>query len=419
MPFAEMLCGHEPVRIEFPDSASILSIKPYPPLADPRAAVEEALARPIGTPPLAELARGRDSACVVISDFTRPVPNPIILPPMLAILEEAGVPREKITILIATGMHRPNLDQELIDLVGPEIADNYRVVNHYCQNAEEYRQIGEIDSHPIEINTHYLEADLKILTGLIEPHMYAGFSGGGKAILPGISSFNTMVFMHSFAMIADPGVRNCVLEGNPFHAAVLKVAGLAGVDFLLNVVINKERRTAGVYGGHYDQAHLAGCELVKAHSSTTLAELADLVITSGGGLPLDATFYQVSKGLIAARDILKPGGTILCLAECREGLGSPDFCGIMREGRSVPDFETHYGIPENFVIDQWCSQTIYQAKSRAGEIHIYSPGLKAEDIRAMGMNRVEDPQAAVEELIARHEKVVVVPEGPYLVGMVD
>jgi len=416
---APMLCGQKTVELSLPDRVRILAAKPVEPLADPGAAVRRALAEPIGSPPLAELAKGKRSACVVISDFTRPVPNRIILPPLLAVLEEAGIDRERITLLIATGMHRPNLGQELINLVGREIVDGFKIVNHYCRKPEFSRCVGRIEGAPIDINTFYLEAELKVLTGLIEPHMYAGYSGGRKSILPGISSFRTMKFMHSFAMIDHPLVRNCVLEGNPFHEAGLKVMDLVGADFVLNVVISQERRLAGVFAGDPKEAHLAGCRMVQDHSTVRLPERVEMVITSGGGFPLDATFYQVSKGLTIARDMVRKGGTILCLAECREGLGSREFCQVMREGHSPEDFMGYYCVPDNFVIDQWCSQTVFQALAQAGEIHLYAPGLDPGDIERMGMIRVEDPQAAADELAGRHGSMVAVPDGPYVVGLVD
>jgi len=413
-----LLCGEKTVDVEVPDSVSLLEIKTMPSLSDPAAAVRDALAAPLGSPPLKELAKGRKTACVVISDITRPVPNKILLPPLLDALEQGGIPRQSITILIATGMHRPNLGDELAYLVGRDIMDQYTIVNHYCRQAESYRKVDEIDGAPIEINRHYLDADLKILTGLIEPHFYAGYSGGGKAILPGISSFETMKFMHSYKMIDHPNVTNCILEGNPFHEYVIRVTERVGADFILNVVINKERSVAGVFAGHYDEAHHAGCDMVFRHSIADLDEPADLVITSGGGYPLDATFYQVSKALICAMDILRKGGTIVVACECREGLGSPEFCGIMRTVSSPEAFFSHYSDPENLVIDQWCAQNIYQAIDHAGKVYIYSPGLSHEDLEKTGAVKTEDVQDTVNALLESHAHPVVIPDGPYVVGRV-
>ena len=415
---AKLVFGKGTIDLSVPETVSILDMKRVEPLPDPEGAVYSALADPIGSPPLTELAQGRENACVVISDITRPVPNKIILPPLLQVLEERGIGREKITILIATGMHRPNEGEELESMVGRQIMDHYRIVNHYCRKPEVYQKIDEIEGAPIEVNKHYLDADLKILTGLIEPHFYAGFSGGRKTILPGISSFETMKFMHSYKMIDHPKVTNCLLEGNPFHEYGIRVTEIAGVDFILNAVINKERRVVGVFAGHYNHAHVAGCEQVYENSTVTLDSPVDLVITSGGGYPLDATFYQMSKALIGAKDILKKGGTILLACECREGMGNPEFCGILRSVCSPQEFFEGYCDPENFVIDQWCAQNVYQVMDYAGKVYVYSPGLSQEDLEKMGAIKVEDIQETVHELLSSHENVVVVPDGPYVVGMI-
>jgi nickel-dependent lactate racemase len=415
---AKLIFGEAAIELRVPETVSILDMKRVEPLPDPEGAVYSALADPIKSPPLKELARGRRNACVVISDITRPVPNTVILPPLLQVLEESGIGRENITILIATGMHRPNEGEELEFMVGRQIMDNYRIVNHYCRKPEVYQKIDEIEGAPIEVNKHYLDADLKILTGLIEPHFYAGYSGGRKTILPGISSFETMKFMHSYKMIDHPKVTNCLLEGNPFHEYGIRVTEIAGVDFILNVVINKERKVAGVFAGHYNHAHVAGCEQVYKNSTVTLDSPVDLVITSGGGYPLDATFYQMSKPLVGAKDILRKGGTILLACECREGLGNPEFCGILRSVCSPQEFFEGYCDPENFVIDQWCAQNVYQVMDYAGKVYVYSPGLSQEDLEKMGAIKVENIQETVHELLSSHENVVVVPDGPYVVGMI-
>lgn len=415
---AGLLCGKQRLNIDFPESANVLQMEPMPGLSDPVGAVQEALSDPIGSVPLHELAKGKKNACVVISDITRPVPNKTILPPLLEALEASGITKDHITILIATGMHRPNVGEELASMVGSRIMKRYPIVNHYCRDPENYRQVDEIDGAPIEVNVHYLDADLKILTGLIEPHFYAGYSGGGKAILPGISSFETMKFMHSFKMIDHPKVTNCVLSQNPFHEYVIRVTDLVSADFILNVVINQEREIGGVFAGHYDQAHLAGCDMVRHHSLVSLSERPDLVITSGGGYPLDATFYQISKALICAKDMLKKGGTIVVACGCSEGMGNPEFCEILRTVSSPGAFFRDYCDPKDFVIDQWCAQNIYQALDHAGQIYVYSPGLDEADLTQMGIKKIDDLQHTVNSLIETHKNTVVVPEGPYVVGEV-
>lgn len=411
-------CGKEEVHLTLPERVEIIRNKPASALKHPEQAIIDQLTSPIGSQPLAEIAAGKKDACIVISDITRPVPNQIVLPPILETLEASGIARDKIKILIATGMHRPNLGAELESMVGKEIMENYRIINHYCQKEEEYREIMRIDGAPVEVNTHYLDADLKILTGLIEPHFYAGFSGGRKSILPGISSFNTMKFMHSFQVIEKLDQANCRLENNIFHQYAEQVTEAAGVDFIVNVVINDDRELAGVFGGDYRAAHLAGCKFVASHSVMEIEQELDLVITSAGGYPLDKTFYQVSKCLTSAKDILKKNGTIVVICGCDEQLGGKEFSEIMETTEDYKRFVEKYSDPADFTIDQWCAQNIYQAFDHAAKILIYSPGLSKEQLAVFHGVKIEDCQREVDSLLPDSERAAVIPEGPYVVGKI-
>ncbi|MGM0787256.1 MAG: nickel-dependent lactate racemase [Thermodesulfobacteriota bacterium] len=414
---SSLVYGQKKLDLEVPEHAHLLNMKETPPVPDSEEAVRQALENPIHSKPLRELAKGRHSACIVISDITRPVPNHLLLPPMLETLEESGIARQNITILIATGMHRPNQGEELAGMVGKSIQENYTIINHFCQQQDDVRCIDNIEDYPIEINRHYLDADLKILTGLIEPHFYAGYSGGRKSILPGISSFETMKFMHSYKVIDHPRVANCVLEGNIFHDYGIRITEKAGADYIVNVCINRDRQISGIFAGHYNEAHMAGCDFVYNHAVVELDRPMDLVITSGGGYPLDATFYQISKSLTCAKDILKKGGTIVVACECREGLGSDDFCSIIRSVSDPECFFRDYSDPDNFVIDQWCAQNIYQAIDHAGSVYVYSSGLSVQDVEKMGAHKIDNLQQAVDLLLPDCPNVAVAPEGPYVVGM--
>ena len=415
----ELPCGHEKIGLVLPDRTLVLEPRPMPPLEDPQGAVTAAMEEPIAGPPLRELAANRKQACIVISDNTRPVPNRVILPPLIETLHAAGLDRSRITILIATGTHRANTGKELEALVGPRIAAEYTIINHCCDDPREYRRIHELDKAPIEINARYLDADLKILTGLIEPHPFAGFSGGAKSILPGLSSFETMKYMHSYEMIAHPGVDNCILEGNPFYEATLQVARLAGVDFVLNVVINKEKETAGVFAGEVAAAHLAGCRMVEAFSVIPLEEPADLIITTGGGHPLDATFYQSTKGLIGARAICRKGGTVVVVCACEQGVGSDNFCELVDACRGEEAFRRRYADPDHFILDQWAVQRFYQALGRMGDVLVYSPGLSASQLEPFGLSKIHDLQHTLDRLSREHGRIAVIPQGPYVVGTVN
>ena len=410
-------CGHEEVPLVLPAEAEILEPRPMPILEDPDESVAAALEHPIASPPLKDLARGRKTACVVISDITRPVPNRVILPPLLRTLESAGIERRRTTILIATGTHRPNVGRELVSLVGDDIATTYQVVNHDCRNRDAHRRIAELEGAPVEINSKYLDADLKIVTGLIEPHPYAGYSGGAKSILPGLSSFETMKFMHSFKMIAHPKVANCILDGNPFYEATMEVGRLAGVDFIVNALIDKQKRPVGFFAGGLLGAHLAGCRRVGEFSVIRMEKPADLVITSGGGAPMDATFYQCGKGVLSAKAICRPGGTVILVCGCALGIGSETYAELVGACGSLEEFACKYSDPRNFVMDQWAAQSYFQALGRIGSVLVYSPGLTAEQLRPFGVQKIHHLQEEVDRLLSEYPRVVATPQGPYVVGL--
>ncbi len=412
-------CGHEKIDVNLPDSAVVLEPLSMPALDDPEGAVTAALGQPLAGPSLSELAAGRRNACIVISDNTRPVPNRVILPPILKTLHAAGIDRDHITLLIATGTHSPVEGEALGGLIGTRLAAEYRIINHLCDDPREYRPIHELDGAPIEINARYLDADLTILTGLIEPHPFAGFSGGAKSILPGLSSFETMKFMHSFEMIAHPGVDNCILQGNPFYEATREVARLAGADFILNVVINKEKETAGVFAGKLKEAHLAGCRMVEAFSVIPVERAADLVITTGGGHPLDATFYQSTKGLIGAKPVCKKGGTVILVCGCSQGMGSDNFCELVDACGGGDTFNRKYSDPDNFILDQWAVQRYYQTLAKVGDVLVYSPGIEARQLEPFGLTKIQDLQGAVNQLLGNHHAVTAIPQGPYVVGTLE
>ena len=229
--------GKSEIEVDVPaqNLFGILQMKNALPIENPLKDIEEKLENPIKSKRLSEIAKGKNSACIVISDITRPVPNKLILPPILAVLEKQGIDREKIVILIATGIHRPNQGDELIELLGEEIARRYKIVNHFSQRPETHSYLGKTSNGtPVYLDKTYLEADLKILTGLIEPHLMAGYSGGRKAICPGISSIETMKVMHGPVILEDPKAHPGILEGNPFHQEATEIAQMAGVDFIVN-----------------------------------------------------------------------------------------------------------------------------------------------------------------------------------------
>ncbi len=384
----------------------------------PQESVQQSLAQPIASQSLKEMARGKTDAVIVISDITRPVPNQLLLPIIIEQLQTAGLPAEKITILIATGIHRPNEGAELERLVGKEIASRYRIINHFSKNETDMQLVGQIgDGVPALVNKHYLAADLKILTGFIEPHMWAGFSGGRKSILPGISSVKTLEFMHGPEMVAHPQTRYGVLEGNPFHEAGLAIMKQAGADFIVNVTLDTEKRMTGVFSGDPIKAHLAGVEFLSQHCVKTLEEPLDFVVTTNAGAPLDCNLYQTAKGISGVAGATREGGVILIATECLEGFGSEEYRAVFEHATTPEAFIEKLMKKEFFIPDQWCAQETYQVMMK-NEIWVHTSGIDAETLKRFHFRPVAQLSQAVSELLDRfgqQARWAIVPDGPLLI----
>jgi len=420
----ELEYGRQGLVVDLPDAnvRQVLELKPMTPLEAPREAVAESLRHPIGGRPLAELARPARKACVVVCDITRPVPNKIILPPLLECLESSGLAKEDITLLIATGSHRPNWGAELEEMIGADLARTYRVVNHEARNEAEQGYVGRT-SRGVEVyvNKTYLEADLKIITGLIEPHFMAGWSGGRKIVCPGITALKTVYYFHSPALLEDERATNGILEGNPCHEMALEVAHLAGVDFSLNVVIDQQRRIAGVFAGDLEEAHLAGVAFAEQFCRVPVPEPVDIVVTTSAGYPLDATFYQAVKGLVGALPILKPGGTVIEAAELSEGIGGPEFTQMLMETNHIEEFLQKILQPGFFLKDQWEVEMLARVLRR-GEVLIYEEGVPPEEMAQCLVTPVPSVEEGVQQALAKHgphATIAVIPAGPYLIPYVE
>ena len=420
----EMRYGTGTLPIEIPDKnvAGVLEISDSIPLSDEDGAVREAIAQPIASLPLAEIAEGRESACIVISDITRPVPNKVILPPMLEVLEQTGIPREKITILIATGIHRPNTAEELEIMVGRDIMETYRIVNHFSQNPEMHTYLGKTrNGTPVHIDKTYLESDLKVITGLIEPHLMAGYSGGRKAVCPGIASVETMKVMHGPELMEHPKSAVGVLEGNPFHIEATEIARMAGVDFNLNVAIDKERRITGVFAGDMVESHRVGAAFVEKQAKVTLPAPADAVVVSSAGYPLDSTFYQAVKGLLTAVEIVRQGGSILLVAACSEGIGSKPFTDLIFKTDDLTAFVQGLYNPANFVIDQWQLEELAKV-ARKADIYFYTDGIPYHQRSKLFVHPLKQAQEGIEEILNQYgedAQIAVIPEGPYVLAQLE
>jgi nickel-dependent lactate racemase len=415
--------GRTGLDVELPDAPLVrtLAYKDALPFADPQAALAEMLAQPIGTPPLAEIARGKRDACILICDVTRPVPNEMILRPLVQTLEAAGIPREKILILVATGLHRPNVGPELVEMVGQHIFDNYRIENHDGLARDQHSYLGDSPRGvPIWLDSRYVNADLKITTGLIEPHFMAGFSGGRKVICPGIAAIETIKVWHGPDFIEHPKADTGVLIGNPIHEENTWIAQRAGCDFIVNVVIDAQRRPLKWVAGDMLAAFDEGVKFVRGVVIDTIREPVDVVVTSSAGYPLDATFYQCVKGMVGALPIVKPGGTIIIAASLSEGVGSPPFQQLFRENATLEGFVQRILGKDYFVMDQWQLEELAKVRRKA-RVKVVSGGLSAETLSGLFVEPATSVEAAVAASLAQYgpqATLAVIPKGPYVLAQV-
>ena len=424
-----LLYGKQGCEIRVPDSADVLEGQNIPAVPDARAAVENGLAHPSGARPLRELLAERNPAtvAVTISDITRPVPNRQFLPSLLATLNTAGVGDERIVIIIGTGMHRPSTTDEREILIGADIARRVEVIDHTADRPDTLVQVtdGNDGHRPASVNRRFVEAHFRIVTGYIEPHFMAGFSGGRKGVCPALADLTTIQHFHGYRTLADPAADTGILTGNPCHAESLRVARAVGVDFLLNVAITRDRQIAAVYCGDMEQAHEAGCRQVSEWTQAVVQEPYDLVVTNGGGYPLDQTFYQTVKGQVTALAALLAGGVLLQISECSEGIGSSVYRDILlRWGKDWRGFLDHIAASPATELDQWELQMQCRALRHVGidGLRLVTDGVDAEVQSRIALTPVLGPdtapirlQQAVDAYLAVHAgaRIAVIPDGPY------
>lgn len=420
-------CDRDELTLEVPDEAIVYESRFPPPAAQAEAMVAEALREPIDSPPLRECLRrrGDGEVVVVVSDITRPVPYRACLPMLLGEIERAGVRREDILLLVATGNHRPSTPEERVEMFGPDVVDAYRIADHRSES-DDLVELPEPSwsGQRVRVNRSFINAGFRLTTGLVEPHFMAGFSGGRKAVCPGLTSLETVEQFHGYAFLADPRADNAVLEGNPLHAEALSVARQAGVDFSLNVVMNRRREVVAATAGELNSAHLAACEFVRRFACPVVERQADVAITSSGGYPLDATFYQCVKGFVSALPAVRPGGRVLAIGGCCEGVGSAEYVRCMYEynGR-WREYLEHLARPGVFVKDQWELQMQARALEKLGDDHLHFASTHLpQDVldrlsvqaHALAADSARDElQRLLDAMLADGSRLAVFPEGPY------
>lgn len=418
----ELNYGRGQMAVELPEDCEVTVIsKPAMPVLDnPSTAMARALANPVSAPPISELAAQASTACILICDLTRPVPNGVILPVLIRELMAGGIAAENITVLVATGLHRPNEGEELVELIGdPWVLETVRVVNHFAREDDDHVHVGTTTKgNVVRLDKRFVDADLKIATGLVEPHFMAGYSGGRKVIAPGVAHAETITTFHSARYMEHPLSANLVLEGNPLHEDQLEVVEMIGGAFAINAVIDEQRQVSFLNFGEIIESHLAAVEFTREYAEVAVPRQFSTVLTSSAGYPLDQTYYQTVKGMVGPLDILAEGGDLIIVSNCAEGMGSPEFVEAQRRLIELgPEgFLAAINAKTHADIDEW--QTEMQLKPmRIGSIYLYSQALGELDWPLTGVNRVADIDRCLADSLARSpdRSLAVIPEGPYVI----
>jgi nickel-dependent lactate racemase len=416
--------GTGQIDVDLPTHARVLQGPPIPALADPSAAMRDALASPIGSLPLDQIVRKKrpQSVAITISDITRPVPNEPIITALLETLNAKGIADNQVVIIIGTGMHRPSTARERQIMLGDRLLSRIEVIDHIADDTASHVRVS--DQPPVSVNGRFMRADLKIVTGLIEPHFMAGYSGGRKGVCPGLVDLETVQRFHGFKTMGHPRSVEGNLDGNLCHEESLRVARLVGIDFLVNVAITHDRKMAGVYAGEMEAAHAVGCRQVAAWTTAKMEKPFDLVVTSAGGFPLDANFYQTVKGVVTALPALHEESTLLILSACSE-IGSPEYSEMMlRYDNDWRRFLRDIATAPRTAKDQWQFQMHTRVLERIGvdRLRMANDGLPVEQQRRLCVNPIggdggvaKRVQRFIDDYLASHPtaSVAVIPEGPY------
>jgi nickel-dependent lactate racemase len=392
-----------------------------PQIQDFPTAIQESLQSAVGCPSLDQLTSSSDRVCIVICDVTRPVPNGPILRCLIHRLMETGVSSGNITILIATGLHRPNLGREMLEVVGDEWVWNHiRVENHYACDLGSMVNLGTTatDHIPVFLNRHLVEADLRIVVGLVEPHFMAGYSGGRKVIAPGVAGELTIRTFHNYRFMANPNSSNTILENNPLHRGQLEILDMLGSTHAVNVVIDEARNVSFVNFGACYESHLECVEFVRSFAEVPIDRKFRAILTSAAGYPLDKTYYQTIKGMVAPTQILETGGRMVIASQCAEGLGSLEFrqaqihlknlgpMGFLERIQQMPLADS----------DAWQTQMLLRTLA-VGNVLLFSEGLCGADRELTCVSMIENIERALEEILSdsADKELAIIPEGPYVI----
>ncbi|MDF2921628.1 MAG: hypothetical protein K0R57_542 [Paenibacillaceae bacterium] len=415
-----LLYGKGTLCIDVPEHSVLIEPRDMRGLQDEKGSVKQALQCPIGLAPIRELVKAGDKVAIVISDITRPTPNHILVPCLLE--ELSHVPDSQFVIINGTGTHRDQTHEEFVHMLGGEIANRVRIINHHCHNKEELTNLGRGSfGCDVYLNKEYVEADFRIVTGFIEPHFFAGFSGGPKGIMPGIAGIETIMTFHNARMIGDPLSTWGNMECNPLQEMAGEVNRMCKPDFLLNVTLNKEKEITQVFAGELFEAHRQGCAFVKEHAMIPVNERFDVVITSNSGYPLDQNLYQAVKGMSAAHKIVKQGGTIICASECSDGIPNHgNFAEILQMRKTPQEILELIHDPSFRKFDQWQVQKQAVIQTWA-DVYVHS-SLPDDQIARTMLKPTSDIGATLQGLMKIYGEgmtVAVLPLGPLTIPYVN
>ncbi|GAB3472699.1 nickel-dependent lactate racemase [Nocardiopsis coralliicola] len=407
--------GETGLTVDLPADTTVVEPEHHPGAPDQMACLRAALTSPVAGPPLRERVRPGQSVAISMCDSTRPQPRHLMLP---AILDELSgiIAPEDVTVLVATGTHRGNTPEEIRAMVGGDLADRLRIVNHDARDASALTWMGRFgDNVPVWLNSRWVEADVRITTGFVEPHFFAGFSGGPKLVAPGLAALETVLTLHDAARIGDPRAIWGSIEGNPVHDDVRAIAAATGVDFAFDVILNRDKEVVQAFGGDLLPMHEAAREAARAVAMREVDAAFDIVVTTNSGYPLDQNLYQAVKGISAAATVVRPGGTIICAAECRDGF--PDhgsYREVLASAASPQALFDEISARTETVADQW--QVQIQARIQKDvDVIMHTSYLSDADLAGAHLSQTSDIGATVRRLCAEigpGARVCALPEGP-------
>jgi nickel-dependent lactate racemase len=418
----ELAYGRTGLRVEVDPRAEVIEPRYVAGLPDEAAAIVRALRAPTSGPAVRDRVGRGASVGISVCDVTRPFPGRRVLPVLVEELRSSGC--GSVTIFVATGTHRVCTEAELDEMLGSDVQRTCEIVQHNAFDTARHRQVGTVlgTQTPALVESAFLDRDVRITTGFIEPHFFAGFSGGPKMVAPGLAAIETVLDLHSAARIGDPCATWGIIEGNPVHDAVRAIAAQVGVTFNLDVTLNREHAITNVFSGELFASHAAGCAFARATAMASVSAAYDVVLTTNSGYPLDQNLYQTVKGMSAAAQIVKPGGSIVIASECSDGLPAHGgYKDLLRQGGGPDAFLARLFEPGFAVHDQWQVQVQAQIQRKA-QVFVKADGLTDDELRAAWLQPIRDVAECLRERLALagpDSRLAVLPQGPQTIPYIS